>query len=87
MLKHSSTISFLPLNKKWQRKLIVFYGQIKMWARRKYAIEFYFDAVCGSEGSEIDRYANIYIELEAGRMFVQMNNIMYSIIQLKVIHS
>ncbi len=43
------------------------YGQTKTWNTRKEAMDYFFDAICGSDGSERERYTNIYLKLVMGK--------------------
>lgn len=45
---------------------VVCYGQEKIWDSREEATQFYFEATASSEGSERNRYINIYLQLQAG---------------------
>ena len=44
----------------------VCYGERKEWDTRAEAIQFFTEAMAGSEGSERERYTNIVLALEAG---------------------
>lgn len=44
---------------------IICYGE-KETRRRKEALDFYYDCMMNSDGSERDRYTNIYLQLKAG---------------------
>lgn len=46
--------------------IVTCYGDTKVWDSRKDAIEFYLQAMAGSEGSEHERYSKIYVELSLG---------------------
>lgn len=45
---------------------VICYGKEEIWDSRYEAIEFYTDAMYGSDGSERDRYVNILGDLECG---------------------
>ena len=42
------------------------YGEEKIWDSRKAAMDFFFDAMMGSDGSEKQRYTNVYMKLLMG---------------------
>ncbi len=42
-------------------------GKEEFWRSRKKAMNFYFDAMMSCEGSEKERYTNIYCDLRLGR--------------------
>lgn len=42
------------------------YGSTEIWDSRKYAMDFYLQAMASSEGSEQSRYTKIYTELVIG---------------------
>ena len=46
---------------------VICYGQRETWRSRQEAKKFYFEAMVCCEGSERDRYTNIYIDLEDGK--------------------
>lgn len=46
---------------------ITCYGKKKVWMDREAAKQFYLECMAGSEGSERDRYTNIYIDLMSGK--------------------
>lgn len=49
---------------KMKEKIIVIcYGQKEVWTSRKKALQFYLEAIQNSEGSERERYTNIYCDL------------------------
>ncbi len=52
--------------KKLDSVKVTCYGETKVRDSRKEADEFYFQAICGSEGSEQERYTKIYAELLNG---------------------
>ncbi len=45
---------------------VICYGEEKIWSSRKEAIEFYLEGISYCEGSERDRYINIYLDLING---------------------
>jgi hypothetical protein len=45
---------------------ITCYGETKIWADREKAKDFYIEAMIFSDGSEHDRYSNIYEQLCCG---------------------
>ena len=47
----------------------VCYGKEDEWNSRKEAEAFFLEAMMGSDGSERDRYTNIYIKLQMGMDF------------------
>lgn len=46
---------------------IICYGKEEVWDSRKEAKDFYLDGIMNSEGSERDRYINIYFGLKEGK--------------------
>ena len=42
------------------------YGEEKIWDSRRAAMDFFFDAMMGSDGSEKQRYTNVYTKLLMG---------------------
>ena len=46
---------------------ITCYGRLDHWKSRKAALRYFRLAMLGTEGSERDRYCNIYLALEAGQ--------------------
>lgn len=44
----------------------VCYGKEDTWATKEAAEQFFLQAMMGSDGSERDRYTNIYIKLQMG---------------------
>ncbi len=42
------------------------YGKEESWESRKTAEQFFLRAMVGSDGSERERYTNIYIKLQMG---------------------
>lgn len=47
----------------------VCYGKEDTWETKKAAEQFFLQAMMGSDGSERDRYINIYIKLQMGMDF------------------
>lgn len=45
---------------------VVCYGETEVWDSRDEAANFYLQAMAGSEGSEHERYSNIYTQLITG---------------------
>ena len=45
---------------------VICYGKEEVWESREEALNFYLKAIAGSEGSEKERYSNIFLELCAG---------------------
>ena len=49
------------------KKIItVCYGKKEEWESRKQAMDSFMEAICGSDGSEQQRYVNIYVKLKCG---------------------
>lgn len=46
---------------------ITCYGKTEVWDSKKEAANFYFEAICGSEGSECERYIKIFADLVLGK--------------------
>ena len=42
------------------------YGEERVWESRKAAMDFFFEAMMGSDGSEKQRYTNVYTKLLMG---------------------
>ena len=53
--------------KKLDNIKVTCYGETEIWDTRKEAADFYLKAICGSEGSECERYMKIYSELFEGK--------------------
>jgi len=53
--------------KKLDSVKVICYGKEEIWDSRKDAADFYLKAIAGSEGSECERYSNIYAELLLGK--------------------
>ena len=51
--------------KKADLVVVVCYGEEKVWERKE-AMEFYLEGMAWSEGSERERYVNIYYQLARG---------------------
>ena len=47
----------------------VCYGKEESWESKEAAEQFFLQAMMGSDGSERERYANIYIKLQMGMAF------------------
>ena len=47
----------------------VCYGKKESWKTREEAEQFFLQAMMGSDGSERERYTNIYIKLQMGINF------------------
>ena len=45
---------------------VICYGQEEVWNSRSEAIAFYMEGVAACEGSERDRYMNVYMDLCEG---------------------
>ena len=54
--------------KKLDSVRVICYGKEEVWDSRKEAADFYLNAIAGSEGSECERYTNIYTEILLGKM-------------------
>ena len=46
---------------------VICYGEEETWASREKAKQFYLECMTMSEGSERDRYTNIYLDLVEGK--------------------
>ena len=55
----------IPMNK----ITTVCYGKEDTWETKEAAEQFFLQAMMGSDGSERDRYTNIYIKLQMGMDF------------------
>ena len=44
------------------------YGREEVWNSRKEAINYFLEAIVGTDGSERDRYTDIYLQLMSGKM-------------------
>ena len=53
-------------NKKNDPVVVTCYGNTETWESRAEAMAFYLEAMAASEGSECERYKNIYIALAYG---------------------
>ena len=42
------------------------YGKSREWANRESAMQFFMECIASSEGSERNRYVNIYLQLIQG---------------------
>ena len=47
----------------------VCYGKKESWKTREEAEQFFLQAMMGTDGSERERYTNIYIKLQMGMNF------------------
>lgn len=43
------------------------YGKTREWESREQALAFFSEAIAGTDGSEQERYMNIYMQLMEGR--------------------
>nr|DAO23287.1 MAG TPA: protein of unknown function (DUF5049) [Caudoviricetes sp.] len=48
--------------------VVVCYGRVEKWVSRRNAIRHYLEAMASSEGSELERYTNIYRKLLGGSL-------------------
>jgi len=53
--------------KKLDSVRVICFGKEEVWDSRKKAADFYLNAIAGSEGSECERYTNIYTEILLGK--------------------
>jgi len=53
--------------KKLDSVKVTCYGETKLWDNRVDAVKFYLEGMAACEGSERDRYTNIYLQLLEGR--------------------
>jgi hypothetical protein len=53
--------------KKLDSVTVICYGKSKLWDDRKEAERFYFEAMNSTEGSERERYSNIYCDIISGK--------------------
>lgn len=54
------------LNKENDSVVVTCYGNTETWENRADAMAFYMKAMAASEGSECERYKNIFVALAAG---------------------
>lgn len=47
----------------------VCYGKERTWKTREEAMSFFLEGMMASEGSEQERYCNIYIKLQRGLVY------------------
>lgn len=47
----------------------VCYGQEQVWDSRKEAANFFLEGIAATEGSECERYTNIYVKLISGKKY------------------
>lgn len=53
-------------NKKNDPVVVTCYGKTETWESRADAMAFYMRAMAASEGSECERYKNVFVALAAG---------------------
>ena len=53
--------------KKLKTVKTICYGEEQIWDSRKAAMDYFFNAMMGSDGSEKERYTNVYTKLLMGR--------------------
>lgn len=46
---------------------ITCYGKTEVWTDRAKAMDFYLEGMCACQGSEAERYTNIYCQLMDGK--------------------
>ena len=63
---HLSVLYGVDSVRKVDSVMTICYGETDEWDSREAAMKFFLEAMCGSEGSENDRYAKIYVELVLG---------------------
>ena len=51
-----------------KRVVVVCYGKAEKWDSRRKAIWHYLEAMASSDGSERERYTNVYMELLSGSL-------------------
>lgn len=49
-----------------EKIIVICYGEKEIWDDRKKALKFYLEAMNACEGSERERYRNVYYDLSAG---------------------
>ena len=47
--------------------ITICYGHREYWRSRKEAADYFFEGLCATEGSERDRYSQIYVQLVSGK--------------------
>ena len=52
----------------------VCYGKIQKWDSRSEAKRYFLDALLNTEGSERERYSNIYLKLQQGYSYCSDSN-------------
>jgi len=57
-------------NKKNDPVVVTCYGNTETWESRAEAMAFYLEAMAASEGSECERYKNIYVALPVESYYV-----------------
>ena len=55
--------------KSMDKIVTVCYGEEESWKSKEAAEQFFLQAMMGSDGSERERYTNIYIKLQMGMTF------------------
>ncbi|MBQ7542617.1 MAG: hypothetical protein IJT44_10045 [Clostridia bacterium] len=50
-----------------EKIVTICYGQRETWTSRKKAMASFLEAACATEGSEHERYMNIYVQLLKGK--------------------
>ena len=55
--------------KSMDKIVTVCYGKEESWESKEAAEQFFLQAMMGSDGSERERYTNIYIKLQMGMTF------------------
>lgn len=52
--------------KKFEKVTTVCYGNVREWDSRSEAKRFFFEALLNSDGSERERYSNVYLKIMLG---------------------
>lgn len=55
--------------------ITICYNQKQHWDNRQDAIDFFYEGMMSTEGSESNRYQKIYSELMSGKKYVLMKNL------------
>lgn len=66
---NGSSLALIPETDKFRKvKTVttVCYGEKKEWLSRSEAEDYFLEAMAGSDGSEKERYTNIYLKLKSG---------------------
>ena len=79
---------------KWAKPVdVISYGELTTFQTRKMAKDFFFECMCGTDGSEKEGYSNIVIGLESTNDnmvhdggFGEANPLVYSIGEFKGTH-